>query len=193
MSKVKKQFSKLVFYFGTMGCAKTANALMQAYKLKEKGLRVLILKPAIDTRDGKAILKSRIGLSSSALTYGESSNLIDLLSKKRYDYLIIDECQFSTAEQIEQLRYLCDKKNKYIFCYGLKSDFKTQLFEGSKRLFEIADKFEEIENYCSCGRRASVNARFIDGKLVKEGEQVLIGGNNLYKPLCYDCWKNNRY
>lgn len=186
----KSNGSKLYFYYGTMGSAKTANALMQKYNLNEKGYRVLLLKPALDTRDGKTIIKSRVGLKSKAFVFTPTDDLTVMIKNKRFDCLIVDECQFATAEQVEQLRMICYNKHINIYCYGLLADFTTHLFEGSKRLVEIADKLILLENYCECGNKANVNARFDgDGNVLSEGEQVKVGGNEMYKALCYSCWK----
>ena len=186
----KTKAGKLYFYYGTMGSAKTANALMQKYNLNEKGYRVLLLKPALDTRDGKTIIKSRVGLKSKAMVFNTIDDITSLLKNKRFDCLIVDECQFATSSQVEQLRDICDNKHINIYCYGLLTDFTTRLFEGSKRLVEIADKMLLLDNYCECGSKANVNARFDEnGNVVCKGEQVKVGGNDMYKALCYSCWK----
>ncbi len=187
-----KNFKKgsLIFYYGTMGSAKTANALMQKYNLNEKGYRVLLLKPALDTRDGKTIIKSRIGLKAKAMIFTPDDNLKELLKNKRYDCIIVDECQFSSAKQIEQLRDICDEKGITAYCYGLLTDFTSHLFEGSKRLVELANQMCLLQNYCKCGSNATINARFDStGKIVNEGEQRQVGGDDMYKALCYSCWK----
>ncbi len=185
-----KRIGNLIFNYGTMGSAKTANALMQKYNLNEKGYRVLLLKPSLDNRDGKTIIKSRIGLKSHAMVFKLEDNLKELLKNKRYDCIIVDECQFSTAEQIEQLRDICDSKGINIYCYGLLTDFTSRLFEGSKRLVELANQLIMLQNYCECGCNASINARFDkSGKVLSQGEQVQVGGDDMYKALCYSCWK----
>lgn len=178
----------LTYYYGTMNSSKTANALMQKYSLEQRNINVLLLKPLIDTRTKGNIVKSRIGLMSEAITFCKEDNLLDKLKSYEYKAIIVDECQFATAEQIEQLKQLTIKCNCNVYCYGLKTDFSSHLFEGSKRLLELADKLVELETYCDCGNVATINARFLDGKLVTEGDQIVIGGDDLYKAMCYSCW-----
>lgn len=180
----------LTFYYGTMNSSKTANALMLKYSLEQKHINVLLLKPAIDTRSGENIVKSRIGLMSEAITFNKEDNLIEKLKYYEFDAIILDECQFATENQIEELKQIAINKNINIYCYGLKTDFTSHLFSGSKRLLELADKLVELETYCDCGNLATINARFVDGKIVKSGEQIVIGGEELYKPMCYSCWLN---
>ena len=182
----------LTFYYGTMNSSKTANALMLKYSLEQKKNNVLLLKPAIDTRAGETIVKSRIGLMSEAVTINNDDNLLEKLKYYEFDAIILDECQFATSSQIEQLKQIAIEKDVNIYCYGLKTDFTSHLFEGSKRLIELADKLVELETYCECGNLATINARFIDGKIVKDGEQIVIGGEDLYRPMCYSCWLNEK-
>ena len=182
----------LTFYYGTMNSSKTANALMLKYSLEQKKNNVLLLKPAIDTRSGETIVKSRIGLMSEAVTVNEDDNLHEKLKYYEFDAIILDECQFATASQIEELKQIAIEKDVNVYCYGLKTDFTSHLFEGSKRLIELADKLVELETYCECGNLATINGRFIDGKIVKDGEQIVIGGEELYRPMCYNCWLNEK-
>lgn len=188
--------SKLYFKYGTMGSSKTANALMCKFNYEQQGFSVLLLKPKKDTRDienGEYIVKSRIGLKSVCVTFTEKDNLEKLFSelnnKKKYDVIIIDECQFASREQINQLKSISEKVD--VLCYGLLTDFKTELFEGSKRLIELADSLKEIKSMCKCGKKASVNARFINGNIVTDGDVVAIeNANNVkYEPMCYYCFK----
>jgi len=185
--------AKLYFRYGTMGSSKTANALMTKFNYEEKGKKVLILKPSIDTRDGNNIIKSRIGLQTEAICFDKGTSIYsDIVTKMNPlpDCIIIDECQFCTENQIEDLRYIVDELNIPVFCYGLRSDFQTYLFEGSKRLFEIADSISEIKSICSCGNKAIVNTRYKDNKIIYDGEQIILGSNDKYISLCYKCWKN---
>lgn len=177
----------LTFYYGTMNSSKTANALMLKYSLEQKNINVLLLKPTIDTREVGNVVKSRIGLMSEAVMFDRDENLKEKLKYYDFGAIILDECQFATAEQIEELKQIAIEKNINVYCYGLKTDFTSQLFEGSKRLLELADKLVELETYCECGNLATINGRFVDGKLVKTGEQIVIG-DTMYKPMCYECW-----
>jgi thymidine kinase len=183
---------KLYFRYGCMGSSKTANALMVKFNYEEKGYKVALMKPLIDNRDGINIVKSRIGLQDKAITISKNDNIIEwYITKSNFpDVIIIDEAQFLTEEQVNQLK---DITINYIpvLCFGLKTDFQTHLFEGSKRLFEIADSIQEIKSICKCGHKAEINARISDGKIIKTGEQVQIGGNESYVGMCYKCWKNN--
>lgn len=176
-----------------MNCGKTAQALMCKYNYEQVGFDVLLLKPSIDTRDikeDKIITKSRIGLNSECLIFDKMENLYSMIYRlnqfDKMSVVIIDECQFCTTEQINQLKQVSTEIP--VLCYGLLTNFKTKLFEGSKRLIEIAESVVEIKSVCRCGKKASINARFIDDKLVTDGEEVLIGGNDTYKGMCYDCY-----
>lgn len=201
--KWRSKMAKLYFKFGAMGSSKTANALMTAFNYEEKGQNVLLLKPSIDTRDDEvdengeriAIMKSRIGLSRTARLIEQGDNLIQLFKEivesKTIDAIICDECQFCTEKQINQLKYLAEYENVPVLCFGLRSDFQTKLFPGSKRLFEIADSISEIKSICKCGNKAIVNARLdADGNIITEGEQVEIGGNEKYEAMCWKCWND---
>ena len=184
--------AKLYFKYGAMGSSKTANALITKFNYEERGMKVWLIKPAIDTRDGAEIVKSRIGLSASAETVAPDKDLFKEYEKHSDCHVIIaDECQFFTAAQIDELRRVVDLKEIPVLCYGLRTDFLTHLFEGSRRLFEVADSVTEIKTICSCGKKAIVNARLDgNGKVVTEGGQILIGGNDSYVAMCHACWKN---
>jgi len=182
---------KLYFKYGAMGSSKTAQALMVKFNYEEKGYQVGLLKPSVDSRDGLTVVKSRIGLKDTGILIEKDLDLYKWFQHNRYDVLIIDEAQFLSGAQIDQLK---DISIEFVpvLCFGLKTDFQTHMFEGSKRLFEIADSLTEIKSVCTCGRKAEVNARICDGKIVREGEQVFLGGNESYIGLCYDCWKNDK-
>ena len=182
---------KLYFKYGAMGSSKTAQALMVKFNYEEKGYHVALMKPSVDNRDGQTIIKSRIGLQDTGILVDKSCNLYDWYLQNKYDVLIIDEAQFLSGAQIEQLKDIAIEFVP-VLCFGLKTDFQTYMFEGSKRLFEIADSLTEIKSVCICGRKAEVNARIHDGKIVREGAQVFIGGNESYIGLCYKCWKNEK-
>lgn len=184
--------AKLYFKYGAMGSSKTAQALMTKFNYEQKGFKVILIKPILDTRDikdGKIVVKSRIGLYSECLTFTAETNLLeltkDLLCEK--SIVIVDEAQFCTKEQIEQLHAISRKNN--VLCYGLLTNFKTELFEGSKRLVEIADSLNEIKSVCKCGRKAIINARFIDGKIVTSGAEIMIGAEESYESLCFACYE----
>lgn len=182
---------KLYFKYGAMGSSKTAQALMTKFNYEEKGYHVGLMKPSVDDRYGQTIIKSRIGLQDKGALIDKNINLNDWYLKNPFDVLIIDEAQFLTGEQIDQLKDIAIAFVP-VLCFGLKTDFQTHLFEGSKRLFEIADSITEIKSVCTCGRKAEVNARICDGKIIREGAQVFIGGNESYIGLCYECWKKDR-
>lgn len=182
--------AKLYFKYGAMGSSKTANALITKFNYEERGMKVWLIKPSVDTRDGKHTIKSRIGLSAEADIIGENDSISELLeSKKDVDVIISDECQFFNAQQIDQLREIVDFKGIPVMCFGLRTDFKTQLFEGSKRLFEVADSITEIKTICSCGRKATVNSRIDENGFVQtKGRQVLLGDNDRYIAMCHRCF-----
>jgi len=173
--------AKLSFRYGAMNSSKTANALMQKYNYEERGMKALLVKPSTDIRDGTLTVKSRIGLESEALLF---DNLNDDIVKQ-HDVVIIDEVQFLNKNQINYLSVICDDLDINVFCYGLRTDFQGNLFEGSKWLLAIADKIEELKTTCWCGAKATHNARINeDGEVVKHGEQIELGRNDKYISLC---------
>ena len=181
--------AKLYFKYGTMGSSKTAQALITKFNYEERGMKTVLIKPSVDTRDGKNICKSRIGLSAEALTVNKSVNLFKLIRDMKVDVVIVDECQFLTEDQVDQLADVVMEMDVPVLCFGLRADFQTHLFPGSKRLFEIADSITEIKYICECGNKAVVNARLDEnGCVVTEGSQVLIGGNDRYVAMCRKCW-----
>lgn len=184
--------AKLYFKYGAMGSSKTANALITQFNYGERGMKVWLIKPAIDTRDGVATIRSRIGLSAEAYSVAPDTNLFIEYEKHRdCDVIIADECQFFSAEQVDELRRIVDELNVPVLCYGLRTDFLTHTFSGSQRLFEVADSITEIKTICSCGKKAIVNAR-IDGtgRVITEGGQIMLGGNDAYVAMCHSCWRN---
>ena len=183
--------AKLYFKYGAMGSSKTANALITKFNYEERGMRVWLIKPALDDRDGADVIRSRIGLEQKACAVSRDTDLYAEFEGKRiYDVIIADECQFFSREQIDQLRMIVDRFDIPVLCFGLRTDFLTHLFEGSGRLFEIADSISEIKTICSCGKKATVNARIdSEGKVVTEGGQVMLGGNDSYVAMCHTCWK----
>ena len=184
--------AKLYFKYGAMGSSKTAQALITRYNYEENDMRAWLIKPSADTRDGVQILRSRIGLAATVEVVAPEMDVYELFRKTRAgrcDAVIADECQFLTEAQIDQLRSIVDDFNVPVMCFGLRTDFQTRLFPGSRRLMEVADCIEEIKTMCDCGTKATVNAR-IDGNgyIVTEGAQVVLGGNDSYIAMCHKCY-----
>ncbi len=184
--------AKLYFKYGAMGSSKTANALITRFNYTERGMKVWLIKPSVDVRDGAAVIRSRIGLSAEADIITPDIDLYEEYQKHTDCHVIItDECQFFTTAQIDQLRRIVDRLNIPVLCYGLRTDFLTHTFEGSRRLFEVADSITEIKTICSCGKKAIVNARIDgEGRVVTEGGQIMLGGNDAYVAMCHVCWRN---
>ena len=183
--------AKLYFKYGAMGSSKTAQALITKYNYEENDMKVWLLKPSADTRDGASILRSRIGLEAEVEIATPDANIYDRYVAEhvgKCDAVIVDECQFLTSEQIDQLRAIVDDYNVPVRCFGLRTDFRTHLFPGSLRLMELADAIEEIKTMCDCGTKATVNARINDGYIVTEGAQVVLGGNDCYIAMCHRCY-----
>lgn len=193
--------AKLIFRYATMGSGKSAEILQIHYNYEQRGIKGLLLIPEIDTTsDG--FIRSRLGLLSPAIKFKTSDNLIKLFEEylePDVKYIIIDECNFLREEQVDQLKEIVNKYDIAVMCYGLLTNFRTKLFEGSKRLIEIADIKEplSIKTLCSCGKSAIYNARFINGELVTEGEEVVIdkkdgkiNPNSIeYRPICDKCYR----
>ncbi len=183
--------AKLYFKYGAMGSSKSAQALITKFNYEELGMTVWLIKPSIDTRDGADVIKSRIGLECKAQIITPEQNIEDEYhAEGKHDVIIADEAQFFTGEQIEQLRALVDDEDLPVLCFGLRTDFLTHLFPGSQRLLELADSLTEIKTVCACGRKATVNARIDEtGRVVTQGDQVFLGGNDSYIAMCHKCWK----
>ena len=184
--------AKLYFKYGAMGSSKTAQALITKYNYEENDMRVWLIKPSADTRDGMQLLRSRIGLAATVEVMAPEMDVYDLFRKTkagRCDVVIVDECQFLTEAQIDQLRAIVNAFSVPVICFGLRTDFQTRLFPGSRRLMEVADTIQEIKTMCDCGAKATVNAR-IDGNghIVTEGAQVVLGGNDAYIAMCHRCY-----
>ena len=182
--------AKLYFKYGAMGSSKTATALITKYNYEERGMRVWLIKPAADRRDGEFTLRSRIGLTAQCEAIGPECDLREQYAAHgRADVIIVDECQFLTGQQIDQLRALVDRENLPVLCFGLRTDFLTHFFPGARRLMELADSITEIKTVCACGRKATVNARIDErGRVITEGGQILLGGNDSYVAMCHKCW-----
>ncbi len=185
--------SKLYFKYGAMGSSKTAQALMCRFNYIQKGFNVYLFKPQTDNRcieNGIPLVSSRIGLKSECIEFSVNDSFNDICKNydiiKNMSVIIIDEAQFLTKLQVNQLKEISTFVP--VLCYGLLTNFKTELFEGSKRLIEIADSISEIKSVCKCGKKATVNARIINGKISKDGDEVLIGGDESYEGMCYSCF-----
>ena len=184
--------AKLYFKYGAMGSSKTAQALITKYNYEENDLNVWLIKPSADTRDGATLLRSRIGLEARVEVMAPDVDIYERFRREKAgqcDVIIVDECQFMTQRQIDQLRAIVDEHNVPVMCFGLRTDFQTRLFPGSLRLMEVADTIQEIKTICDCGAKATVNAR-IDGQghIVTEGAQVVLGGNDSYIAMCHKCY-----
>ena len=184
--------AKLYFKYGAMGSSKSAQALITKFNYEERGMSVWLIKPSIDDRDGADILRSRIGLEAKAHVITPDQNICEVYKEiGAHDVIISDESQFFTPAQIDQLRTIVDKENIPVLCFGLRTDFLTHFFPGAQRLMELADSITEIKTICSCGRKAIVNARIDEnGRIVTEGSQVMLGGNDSYVAMCHRCWKD---
>ncbi len=180
--------AKLYFRYGAMGSSKTANAIMVRYNYEERGQKALMVKPALENRDGSRIVASRSGLQA------ECEYMEDLTMEEaaKYDCIIVDEAQFLTKDQVHFLTEIVDLAGVPVICYGLRADFQGNLFEGSHWLLAWADSIEEIKTVCWCGRKATCNARLSGGRVIKEGEQVLLGGNESYIALCRRHWAEGK-
>lgn len=183
--------AKLYFKYGAMGSSKTAQVLITKFNYEERNMTVWLIKPSADTRDGADIIKSRIGLSEKAHIISPETNIIEEFDRHGHtDVIITDEANFFTPAQIDQLREIVDEYNIPVLCFGLRTDFLTHTFPGSQRLLELADSITEIKTICSCGSKAVVNARISpEGKVITEGTQVMLGGNESYVAMCHRCWK----
>ena len=184
--------AKLYFKYGAMGSSKTAQALITKYNYEENGLNVWLIKPSADTRDGLHTLRSRIGLEAQVQIIPPQADVLAIFEREQKDacnVIIVDECQFMTPTQIDQLRQIVNDYNVPVMCFGLRTDFQTKLFPGSLRLMEVADTIQEIKTICDCGSKATVNARIDgDGYIVTQGAQVFLGGNDAYIAMCHKCY-----
>ena len=181
--------AKLYFRYGVMGSSKSANALMVRYNYEERGQKALMVKPRMDQREGAAIVNSRIGLSYPCVWFDEFQKMAPEAIRD-YQCIIVDESQFLTREEVWFLTEVVDDWKVPVICYGLRADFKGDLFPGSEALLAWADIIEEVKTICWCGKKAIYNARFDEtGKVLKEGEQVVLGANDKYIGLCRRHWK----
>lgn len=194
------RIAKLYFRYGTMGSAKTAMLLTTAYNFEERGLQYLCFKPVVDTRDNRNVIRSRIGIERECeWIYGHTDLYLLTQEIMRNNpealpsWILVDEAQFLSASQVDQLAAVVDDFGINVIFYGLRTDFKGNLFEGSKRLFEMADTIDEVKSTCTCGRKTIMNARIdSNGDIITEGAQVEIGGNDRYVACCRKCWRNRK-
>ena len=184
--------AKLYFKYGAMGSSKSAQALITKFNYEEKNMTVWLIKPSVDDRDGANVIQSRIGLSQRAEVIAPGQSVIEAYrTAGPFDVIIADESQFFSPEQIDELRELVDTDDLPVLCFGLRTDFQTKFFPGARRLMELADSIAEIKTICTCGRKATVNARIDEnGRVITEGAQVLIGGNDSYIAMCHKCWRD---
>jgi thymidine kinase len=181
--------SKVYFYYSAMNAGKSTVLLQSSYNYSERGMRTLLFVPSIDTRAGKGRIESRIGLAAEAITLDPRENLLEVVRRNHeadpVACVLVDEAQFLTAEQVRQATDIADKLRIPVLCYGLRTDFQGHLFPGSAELLALADNLIELKTICHCGRKATMNLRVgADGKAVKVGAQVEIGGNDRYVAMC---------
>ena len=182
--------AKLYFRYGAMGSSKTANALMAKFNYNERGQQALLLKPAMECRDGTGVIASRAGISSPCrfvedfYSFDDDGNIVIHKSVETVDCVIVDEAQFLTPVQVKFLARIVDDLGIPVLCYGLRTDFQGNFFPGSGALMAVADKIEEVKTICWCGRKATHNARFNENGVVRHGEQFLLGGNDQYVGVC---------
>ena len=194
--------AKLYFRYGAMGSSKSANILMVRYNYEERGQYAVLLKPRTDNRDGEDEIKSRIGLFAPAEYVDDFLQEISkcwnvetseyIYHEKRVAAVLVDEAQFLSSEEVDRLSDIVDFYDIPVLCYGLRTDFLNHLFPGSRRLMEIADVIEEVPTVCWCGRRAQCNTRYANGKIVREGAQIMLGSNESYVALCRKHYKEGK-
>ncbi len=188
--------AKLYFRYSAMNAGKTTQLIQVKHNYEERGQKVLVLKSAIDNRDGVGKIRSRIGIECDAIALNSDTNIFDLikeqLNKQKLDCVLIDEAQFLSKTQVMQICSVVDDLNVPCMAYGLRSDFKGNLFPGSEALISLSDSIEELKTICWCGKKAIMNTRLLNGKAVYEGEQVQIGGNESYISLCRKHWKEGK-
>lgn len=181
--------AKLYFRHGTVGSAKTMNLLAVAHNYRSQGKSVCLLKPALDTRFGRAQIRSRSGLEHEADLLLEADTRLDTDALGKHACVLVDEAQFVSPAVVDQLRELTRTHDVPVICYGLRTDFRTHLFEGSRRLLEVADAIEEVKVTCQfCNRKAILNLKHVDGRAVADGPSVELGAEERYLPVCYSCY-----
>lgn len=188
--------AQLYYRYSTMNAGKSIELIKVAYNYEERGKNVLTLIPSADDRYGVGLITSRIGVQREALVVKDDTNILEIYlrenEKRKIDCVLIDECQFLKKHHVQELVEIVDSCNVPVLAYGLKNDFRNELFEGSYYMLIYADKIEEIKTICWCGRKATMVARVVDGQFVKQGEQVVIGGNDMYVSLCRKHYNDGR-
>jgi len=188
--------AQLYYRYSTMNAGKSIELIKVAYNYEERGKRVLVLTPSVDDRHGVGVIASRIGLTRDAIPVNDETNILELFMKENrkcpIDCVLVDECQFLKKHHVHELVEIVDSCDTPVLAYGLKNDFKNELFEGSYYMLVYADKIEEIKTICWCGRKATMVARILDGKFVKTGEQIVVGGNDMYISLCRKHYNDGR-
>lgn len=188
--------AQLYYRYSTMNAGKSIELIKVAYNYEERGKNVLTLVPSVDDRYGIGVVTSRIGVQREAIVVNDDTNILELYlrenEKRKIDCILIDECQFLKKHHVQELVEIVDSCEVPVLAYGLKNDFRNELFEGSYYMLVYADKIEEIKTICWCGRKATMVARVVDGNIVKQGEQVVIGGNDLYVSLCRKHYNDGR-
>ncbi len=186
----------MLFKYSTMNAGKSTELIKVAYNYEERGKRVLVFTPSIDDRDGRGVISSRIGLQREAIPVEEETNILQVFlrenEKHEVDCVLLDEGQFLKKHHVLELTEIVDSCGVPVIVYGLKNDFRNELFEGSYYLLIYADKIEEIKTICWCGRKATMVARVKDGRIVREGDQIMVGGLDLYVPLCRKHYNDGR-
>ena len=181
--------AQLYFYYSAMNAGKSTSLLQSSYNYRERGMNTLVMTASIDDRYGVGKVASRIGIETDAQVFGSSDNLAKMIATAHEEQtlhcILIDESQFLSKEQVKQLTYVVDILDIPVLCYGLKTDFQGELFSGSQYLLAWADKLVELKTICHCGRKANMVVRLDgNGKPMREGEQVAIGGNESYESVC---------
>mgnify|MGYP000974885708 FL=1 len=188
--------AQLYYRYSTMNAGKSIELIKVAYNYEERGKRVLALTPSVDDRFGVGVIASRIGVTREAVAINDDTNILELFLKENkkepIDCVLVDECQFLKKHHVQELVEIVDSCEVPVLAYGLKNDFKNELFEGSYYMLVYADKIEEIKTICWCGRKATMVARIVDGKFVKTGEQIVVGGNDMYISLCRKHYNDGR-
>ena len=188
--------AQLYYRYSTMNAGKSIELIKVAYNYEERGKNVLTLIPAVDDRYGIGVITSRIGVQREAIVVNDDTNILELYmrenEKHKIDCVLIDECQFLKKHHVQELVEIVDSCEVPVLAYGLKNDFRNELFEGSYYMLIYADKIEEIKTICWRGRKATMVARVVDGQIVKQGEQVVIGGNDMYVSLCRKHYNDGR-
>ena len=188
--------AKLYFYYSAMNAGKTTTLLQSSHNYAERGMTTLLLKPLIDDREGLNVIRSRVGLEAEAMNFEKDDNLLQTIETqhktKSLNCVLVDEAQFLTRDQVIQLGNVVDRLEIPVLCYGLRTDFLGELFEGSRSLLAWADELREIKTVCHCGKKAIMTVRLNEeGKPLQAGEQIQIGGNESYVSMCRRHFKSS--